>query len=102
MDFPREITFNGRTFTYTDSQLYKDGKLYRRAVAGIFEDNTRVYRKMGNYNLYIWSFPGAALPYSRYFIADKISGRVYTTEVTQGLCDERRYIKEMVEYFKSL
>ncbi len=41
-DFPSQIEVLGRTYTYTDGNLYKDGKLYRRAVAGIFEDDTRV------------------------------------------------------------
>lgn len=90
----------GRTYTYTDGQFFKDGKLYRRAIAGDFEDNTKVYRRMGNYNLYVWSFADAALPYSRYFIADTKTGRVYTAEVLHGIGDERRYIKEMVEFFK--
>lgn len=96
------LEYGGRRYDYTNSQVFKNGKLHRVAAAGIFEDNTKVYRKMGNYNLYIWSFPDAALPYSIYFIANKNNGKVYRCEVIQGMGDEKRYIKEMVEYFKGL
>lgn len=100
MEKRKSIIFNGRTFEKTDYYKVVNGKLYRNVAAGLIVENRRPYRKAGSYDLYIDSFPNAALPYSNYYIADKESGSVYKSEVLQGMSDNRRYIKELVEYLK--
>ena len=66
----------------TNGYEFKDGALYRNAVAGQFLDRTRATRNAGDYKIYIDSFPSAALPYSVYRIADTKTGKVYTFELT--------------------
>lgn len=95
------IDLLGRQFTYTDSYVFKDGAMFRNVAAGLIDDKRRPYRVAGNYNIYIDSFPTAALPYSTYYIADKETGCVYRTEVLQGMSDQRQYVKDLVEYLKS-
>lgn len=94
------ITFDGRTFEETTYYKVIDGKLHRNVAAGLILENRKPYRKADRYDVYIDSFPNAALPYSNYYIADKESGVVYKAEVIQGITDNKRYIKELVEYLK--
>ncbi len=95
--------FDGRVFEKTNYYSYvpENGGLCRNVAAGQISEHRRPYRVAGNYNLYIDSFPDAALPYSIYLVADKVSGDVYRTEVTQGMTDQRQYIRELVEELKS-
>lgn len=81
--------------------FYKNGRLYRRAVAGEFPEDDRVYRNAGRYKIYLRSFRDAVLPYSNLMIADSNTGKVYKKEVTQGITDFRRDIAELVEWLKA-
>lgn len=74
--------------------------MHRNVAAGLIPENRKPYRKAGNYNLYISSFSDVALPHSVYYIADKESGVVYKAEILHRMFDNRRYIKELVEYLK--
>lgn len=80
--------------------FYKNGKLYRRAIAGEFPEDDHVYRNAGRYKIYLRSFRDAALPYSKLMIADSDTGNVYAKEVTQGITDFRQDIAELVEWLK--
>lgn len=81
--------------------FYKNGKLYRRTVAGEFPEDDRIYRNAGRYKIYLNSFRDAALPYSKLMIADSNTGKVYEKEVTQGITDFRQNITELVEWLKA-
>lgn len=81
--------------------FYKNGKLYRRAVAGEFLEDDRVYRNAGRYKIYLRSFRDATLPYSKLMIADSDTGKVYAKEVTQSITDFRQDIAELVEWLKA-
>lgn len=97
------IELNGREFAKTDYYSYvpENGGLCRNVAAGQISEHRRPYRVAGNYNIYIDSFPSAALPYSIYLVADKTTGIVYRLEVVQGVSDERQYIKELVQELKN-
>lgn len=95
------INFAGTNFTKTDYYIYQDRDLYRNVKAGLIPEHRRPYRVAGNYNLYIDSFPSAALPYSKYYIADKITGDVYQAEIIQGLNNQKQFIADLVDYLKS-
>lgn len=96
------IEVNGRTFTKTEYYSYVPGEgLCRNVAAGQIPEHRRPYRVAGNYNLYIDSFPTAALPHSTYILADKTTGTVYQLEVMQGTSDERSYIRELIAELKS-
>ena len=96
------INFDGTEFTKTNYYVYQDKDLYRNVKAGLIAEHRRPYRVAGNYNLYVDSFPSAALPYSKYYIADKTTGDVYQAEIIQGMSNQREYISNLVEYLKSL
>lgn len=81
--------------------FYKNGKLYRRTVAGEFPEDDHIYRNAGRYKIYLNSFRDAALPYSKLMIADSSTGKVYEKEVTQGITDFRQNITELVEWLKA-
>lgn len=97
-----KIIYDNRTYTYTDSYIFEDGKLFYISANGQHCANQRAYRQAGDYALYIDSFPSAALPYSRYRIADKRTGRVYDAEVLQGMRDEKTHIKGLVAELKNI
>ena len=96
----KSVTFNGRSYTESKYYILIDGKMYRHLPAGDFQENRRPYRKAGNYDIYIDSFPRASLPYSKYYIADKAAKVVYETEITQGTSNEKEYLKQLVEELK--
>ena len=93
-------TFNGREYTKSNYYIFKDGQLYRNLPAGQFPENKRPYRVAGDYNLYVDSFPGAALPYSNYYVANKKTGEVYKYEA-HSYGTEREYISGLVEELKN-
>lgn len=94
------IYIEERNFDKTDYYIFKDGSLYRNVAAGLIKENKRPYRVAGNYNIYVDSFPRAALPYSNYYIADKITGEVYRAEILQGMGDGKQFIQRLVEELK--
>ena len=98
----KNIEFGGTKFSKTDYYIYTDGKFCRNVAAGIIPEHRRPYRTANNYNLYVDSFPSAALPYSKYYIADKTTGEVYQAEIIQGLGNQKIFISRLVDYLKSL
>ena len=93
-------TFNGREYTKSNYYIFKDGQLYRSVTAGQFPENRRPYRVAGDYNLYVDSFPNAALPYSKYYVANKKTGEVYQYEA-RSYGTEKEYISGLVEELKN-
>lgn len=94
------MEFQGRIFTKTDYFKLVDGKMHRNVAAGLIPENRRPYRRAGNYDIYVDSFPTAALPYSNYYIANRLTGDVYRTEVIQGVSDNKQYLKDLVDELK--
>ena len=92
---------DGYTFEKTNYYKLIDGAMHRNVAAGLIRENRRPFRVAGKYNVYIDSFPDAALPYSTYYVANKETGDVYTTEVLQYMGTGRRLIKELVNYLKA-
>lgn len=90
------IIIDGYTFKETNYYVFKDNSMFRNVAAGLIKENRRPYRKAGNFNLYIDSFTGAASPYSKYYIADKTSGKVYSAEILH-VGDSKRLIKTIVD-----
>lgn len=85
---------------FSSAYTYKNGRLYDVSRAGEAPSGDRVYRNAGRYKIYMRSFSGSALPYSRLIVADTATGEVYTSEITQGMTDFRRDIAELVEWLQ--
>ena len=95
------ILFQHRTFNVYDYYRFIDGKLCVKLPEGWRVEPKRVYRIAGNFNIYIDSFPNAGLPYSMYYIADRSTGIVYRAQVTQGLGNERAFLRDLVDWLKT-
>lgn len=79
---------------------YHDGELFYRSISGELPNGSRVYRNAGRYKIYIDSFSGAQLPYSKLRIADTVTGNVYEREVTHGTTDFKYDLAELVDWLK--
>ena len=80
--------------------VYKDGKLCKNVVAGVIPCAIVPTRKAGRYKVYVDSHRDVALPYSIYHIADTETGKVYSFEVTHGVC--YRPLDGIVEALKEM
>ena len=95
------IQFDRTTFNVESRYKFEDGKLCRNSTIGWQQENRRPYRVAGNFNIYIDSFPRAGLPYSKYYIADKLTGTVYSAEISQGFINSRVFNQELVDWLKT-
>ena len=84
-----------------DSNFYRNGKMWYRAAAGEFPDDTRVYRNAGKYKIFINSFPDLGLPQSNLYVADTKTGKVYKRSVLHNMGDFRRDLAELVEWLSA-
>lgn len=73
----------------TDYNLYKmtdykyeNGKLYRHAQAGWFEEPIKPVRVIGNYKIFAVHID-CTMPYTRYYLVNTLSCDVYTFESAQ-------------------
>lgn len=92
----------GISFSLDNAYSFEENSLIRNTASGkkVIE-RKRPYRVSKRYNLYIDSFPRAALPFSNYFVADKETGKVYRCgDVPLNMGYSESFIKPFVEWMR--